>query len=45
MNPEIVSCSTMRIALPGPICYKEPYAPDQTYAKASPNARIIASNF
>lgn len=45
IKPDAVSCNTIKLALTTPICSRFPYAPDQTYAKASPKAKIIANNF
>lgn len=35
----------IRLAFTVPIWSRFPYAPDQTYANAYPNAKIIANNF
>lgn len=45
INPDAVNCNMISEAFTTPIVSRLPYAPDHTYAKAYPNARIIANNF
>ena len=45
MKPEAVNWRMISIALPAPNSDMFPYAPDQVYANAYPNANIIASSF
>lgn len=45
IKPEAVSWMMISIAFPTPISDMQPYAPDQVYAKASPNARMMARTF
>lgn len=45
INPDAVSCNIISIAFPTPMSDMYPYAPDHVYAKAYPNANMIAKTF